>query len=430
MRILLSSENFDAFGGMETYTLTVAQELMRLGHHTSIYTPRAGAMAELARSQGIRVIGREELPRACDAILAQDAATCHELAARYRDAVRVFVAHSRDHVLHEAPQLPDVCDGVVVLNDRVGRWVHARAWHAPLTRLRQPIALERYQGLDPPRPRPRQVLVTTNYVAGPRGQLIQEACRIAGYAVAWIGTTTRPTGSPERAIAAADIVIGLGRSALEAMAAGRAVYVYGALGVGGWVTPRSYQQLEADGFGGLTDPRPATVARLAGELRRWQPDMGEANRDLASANHSVRTHSVELVSLVRRLGAERPSADTASWPSPVEELTRLLRLEWQMYDRTMRTVLEATELRSERDRHRASAKDAIARVASLDHELHGATARLATLDEHLRRADARVEELETVAAEASRQLRGLLAMRRHRLAERLGAALDSLRARL
>jgi len=435
VRILLSSENFDAFGGMETYTRTVAQELMRLGHQASIFTPHGGTMAELARDQGIPVLGREELPCGCDAVLAQDAATCHELAARYPEAVRVLVAHSRDHVLHEVPQLPEVCHGVVVLNDRVRRWVQARAWHPQLTRLRQPIMLSQYHNLEPPRPRPRRVLVTTNYVSGPRGQLIQEACREAGYEVSWIGTTTRPSAYPERALAEADIVIGLGRSVLEAMAAGRATYVYGVLGGDGWVTPQSYPQLEADGFAGLGDIRPVTVARLASELRQWRPDMGEANRDLASAHHSARTHAVELVSLVRRLGEQRspsPAGDSvaATAPSPADELARLLRLEWQMYERAMRAALEAKDLRSDRDRHRASAETAVARVALLDRELRRANARVATLDEQLRQADARIVELEAAAARADEQLLAVLATRRYRLALRVAAPLEMLRARL
>ncbi|HYM45722.1 MAG TPA: hypothetical protein VES65_06120 [Solirubrobacteraceae bacterium] len=428
MRILLSSENFDAFGGMETYTQTVAQELMRLGHQAAIFTPRGGTMAELTRRQAIPVLDREKLPDSCDAVVAQDAATSHELKARYPEAVRVLVAHSRDHVLHEVPQLPEVCHGVVVLNDRVGRWVQARAWHPQLTRLRQPIALSRYSDLEPPRPRPRRVLVMTNYVSGPRGQLIQEACREAGYEASWIGATTRPSASPERALAEADIVIGLGRSVLEAMAAGRAAYVYGVVGGGGWVTPESYSQLEADGFAGLTDGRPVTVARMASELRQWRPDMGEANRDLASVHHSARTHAVELVNLVRRLGEQRtpaPAGDSvaATMPLAAEELARLLRLEWQMYERAMKTVLEANDLRAERDRHEASAEDAIARVAALDRELQGANARVASLDEHLRQAEARVAELDT-------QLQGVLATRRYRLAVRVASPIDTLRARL
>jgi hypothetical protein len=426
VRILLSAENFDAFGGMETYTQTVAQELLRLGHQASIFTPNPGTMAELTREQGISVLGRNDLPSSCDAILAQDAATCHELTGRYPEAVRVMVAHSRDHVLHEVPQLPEVCHGVVVMNDRVGRWVRARAWHPPPTRLRQPIALSRYSDLEPPRPRPRRVLVMSNYVAGPRGQLIGEACRQAGYETSWIGTTSDPSASPERAFAQADIVVGLGRSVLEAMAAGRAAYVYGVLGGGGWVTSRSYPQLEADGFAGLTDARPVSVDRLASDLSRWRPDMGEANRDLASAHHSARTHAVELVDLLRRLGEQRSSGAKPTWmgagmPTAADEIARLLRLEWQAYTRGMRAILEATELRAERDRLRTTAADAVARVAALDRGLEGANARVATLEEHLRQARARMTEQDA-------QLQAVRATRRYRLARLIGSPLDTLRA--
>lgn len=426
MRILLSTENFDAFAGMETYTLTVARELMRLGHQVSIYTQLDGGIARHAREHGMRVLGHADLPGEIDAIFAQDAATCHELAARYPDVVRVFVVHSRDHVLNEVPQLPGVCDAVVVMNDRIGNWVRARAWHVPITRLRQPIELSRFRDLRPPRPRPRRVLVTSNYVAGPRGALIGEACRQAGYSVDWIGTTSRPNAFPEQAIAIADIVIGLGRSALEAMAAGRAVYVYGVLGAGGWVTSRSYGQLEADGFAGLTDGRPATLERLTAELRRWQPHMGEANRDLASFNHSVRAHAIELVGLLARLREARASSSGVgvtgvqlSAPLPAEELARLLRIEWQLNAQNTRAKLEASYLRSERDAYKASAEDATGRVAALDFQLRKAHERVAILDEHLADARASVSELESATRELQR--------RAHRLTRRLLALLDGLR---
>ncbi len=418
MRILLSTENFDAFGGMETYTRTMAQEFDRLGHQTAIYSPSPGAMADVARRGGLQVLEGAELPESCDAVLSQDGATCHELATRYPGATRLFVAHSRDHVLHEPPQLPEVCDGVVALNDRVGDWVRARAWHPPITRLRQPVELARYRELPPPRERPQRVLVTTNYVAGPRRDLLEQACVTAGYEVTWIGTTTRPDASPEHAIGAADIVVGLGRSAIEAMACGRAVYVYGILGGGGWVTPESYPRLEADGFAGLSESPAATVGVLAEELGAWRADMGEANRDLA-AGHSARTHAVELVQLIRDLAgrrvesspAEDPPGRTASPPAQVEELARLLRLEWQMYGQAMRSSLEADQARAERDRHRGQAEDALARVQVLDRELQRAFARVAELEGELDR------------------VKGALATRRYRLAQGLAAPLDRLRQR-
>jgi hypothetical protein len=420
---------------METYAQTVAQELLRLGHQASIFTPNAGTMAELTREKGIAVLGRADLPAGCDAILAQDASTCHELAVRYPEVVRVMVAHSRDHVLQEAPQLPEVCHGVVVLNDRVGRWMGARAWHPPLTRLRQPITLSRYSDLKAPRPRPRRVLVSSNYVAGPRGKLIEEACRQAGFETAWMGMTSEPSATPERELANADIVVGLGRCAIEGMAAGRAVYIYGVLGGGGWVTPRSYWQMEADGFAGLTDVRPTTVERMASDLRAWRGDMGEANRDLVSANHSARTHAVELVELVRRLDEQRSSAGSTAagratqrdrsrqMPTAAEEIARLLRLEWQAYMRGMRAILEANTLRSEHEPREASLRDALSRVATLDRELEGARARIATLEEHLVQARDRM-------AKQDAQLRALHSTRRYRLAGVMAAPFDALRARL
>lgn len=45
MQVLLSSENFDGFSGTETYVLTVARQLERLGHQASIETKCTQRMA-------------------------------------------------------------------------------------------------------------------------------------------------------------------------------------------------------------------------------------------------------------------------------------------------------------------------------------------------------------------------------------------------
>jgi hypothetical protein len=401
MQVLLSSENFDGFSGTETYVLTVAQQLERLGHQASIYTPNAGAIAEFARGEGVRVVGRAELPRDCDVVLAQDAATCFELAHRYRDAVRVFVAHSRDHALQGVPQLPDVCDAVVVLNDRVRGWIEAQAAHPPLTRLRQPVDIRRFDVPGFARTRPRRVLVSSNYVSGLRAEMLERACRRRGLEIDWIGVTSRATSSPEGALAEADIVIGLGRSVVEAMAAGRAAYVYGVLGGDGWVTGESYSTLEADGFAGLSSGRVIDASRLAADLQEWTPGMGEANRDLACAHHAARVHVIELVTIVRRLHDASWDLESGSQSalSPADELARLVRLEWQMYGRAVRAELEAEQARSDRERYRGDAEA----------------------------ANARVTDLERLAGAAQEQLSELVTTRRYRLAQSIAAPLDWVR---
>jgi len=404
VRTLLSYESFAGFAGTETYILTVARELERLGHEVAIYTPNPGPIAEVAREQGLRVVGRTELPDDCDAIFANDAATCYELTQLVQCRARVFVAHSIDHALQYVPQLPQACDSAVVMNDRVGRWMRAQARHPPIERLRQPIELGRFLDLGAPRPRARRVLVSTNYLDGPRARLIERACSACGLELDWIGMKSRSTSTPERALADADIVIGLGRTALEAMAAGRAVYVYGQLGGDGWVTPASYPRMEADGFAGMTSGRALDAEALAAELGECSPDMGEANRDLACAHHSSRAAVTGLVELARRIGAEDASAPPV--PAPVHELSRLVRLEWLARARASTAVREADYWRAELDR--------------LTSERERLVAELAAEREHGRRLEERAEE-------AERWLANVLATRRWQLMCRIARPADVLR---
>ncbi len=397
MRVVLSCENFAGVGGTEAYVLTVAQALDRLGHEPWIYTPNAGQMAEAATRAGIRVTDLRDLPEEFDVLFSQDAATHYELASRYPGVARVFVAHTRDHALQGVPALAGVCDAVVVLNDRVRSWVEAQTEHPPVIRLRQPIDTWRFTVARRSQGRPRRVLVCTNYVSGARADLIEHACKERGFEVAWVGVTSRPTVHPEAAIAGADIVIGLGRSALEGMAAGCATYVYGPIGGDGWVTPASYPGLEADGFGGLATERVIDASQLAADLEQWRPDMGETNRDLAYVHHAVRPHVIELARLARecvRGPAAVGHADRGR--SQTDELARLVRLEWHMYRRAVRAATEAEQTRAELDRCR---------------------------DE--------LERLEAAMAEQSRrsqeQLAALTGTRRYRFARSIGASIDWVR---
>jgi hypothetical protein len=400
MRALLSLENFDGTGGTETYALTVAQQLDRLGHEVWIYTPNAGLMAEFARGRGVRVVGRAQLPRDCDVVFAQDAATCHELADTYRQAPLVFVAHSRDHALQDPPPLADVCDAVVVFNERVRSWIEARSAHPPLKRLRQPIDTWRFAVPRPARGQPSRVLVSSNYVSGARAELLERACRECALELAWIGGTAGQTSSPEVALADADIVIGVGRTVLEGMAAGCAAYVYGAVSGDGWVTPESYPAFEADGFAGLSNGEVVDSRRLVADLRQWDPGMGETNRDLVYAHHAARVHAIELVELVRGLDAAAGrQARVPREPSRADELARLVRLEWQMYGRAVGAGQEVERLRTEIERYRQVAAH----------------------------AEARAGELERIAQEAQRQLAALLTTRRYRVGQTIAAPLDWVR---
>ncbi len=396
MRLVISYLRMVAFGGTETYVLTVAGELERLGHDVVIHAPETGACAEFARAHGLQVVRNEsELPRSCDAVFAQDAATAYAMARRYPGAVRVFVAHSESYPLQSPPQLKDVSHTIVVMNDRLRRRTEQLGWHPEVVRLRQPIDLQRFcfRALELEQRRPPRVLLLSNYPRGTRARMIERACATAGFELRHTGETGRPTATPEHEIGAAEIVISLGRGALEAMACGRAVYVYGQAGGDGWVTADTYLAIEADGFSGRALERAIGLDLLADELSQWSEEMGEIGRDLACANHDVANHALALLGLV--------SGDAAAPPEVGDELQRLVRLEM---DRNMQARSAAAETALAR-------AESAAMRAEVDRAHNDAAA-----------ARGRADALEAQLAELRRT-------RRYRLAALLAWPLDRLRDR-
>jgi hypothetical protein len=425
MRIVLGLADFSTFAGTETYTLTVADELVRLGHEVVVHPETAGPIAEVARARAISVVSDPgQLPPACDAVIAQDAAGAYLLAERYPDARRILVAHSDYFALQSPPQLPGTCHAVVVLNERVRRHVEQLASPIPLIRLRQPVDLKRFGACGGAPQQARRVLVLGNYLRGPAAEMVAAACREAGLEPMLSGAHTVPTHTPEQAIADAEIVIGLGRCVVEAMAGRRAAYVYGIAGGDGWVTPERYAALEADGFGGTASDVVIDRARLAADLAGWDPEMGPRNRQLANGHHDAADHAAELVAQLRALRADDgPPLQHAA------ELARLVRLEWQSWSRYAGALEENRVLRAalEQSESRRAHEAAAASAEAAAREREDGARRLADITAERDAQTTAADEARRALARERARVEAFRATRRYRLAGRLAAPLDRLR---
>jgi len=325
MQIVLGTHHLIAFAGADTYLVTVAEQLQRLGHEVVVHALEQGEMAERARSRGLDVPEDERgLPPRCDAVLAQDSVTAYALAERYPQSPQAFVCHSEVFSIDMPPQLPGVTSAAVAMSDRVRRHLESLAHPLPVTRLRQPIDLTRFSPSGSPGPRPRRAAVIGNYLRGQRRDMLLEALADAGIECRRFGGDAPPTREPELTMAQADFVVGKGRVVLEAMACGRPAFVYDWSGSDGWVTPERYPALEADAFAGQAVGEPLQAETLRRELTAYDPAMGVANRDLAAAHHDARRHAQELVDLLRDLA---PSAGAP--PDAARSLAAAARRQWQ-----------------------------------------------------------------------------------------------------
>ncbi len=93
-----------------------------------------------------------------------------------------------------------------------------------------------------------------NYVHGERFALLRRACDRAGIELRHVGVHGEGERPADLVLNEVDIVFGKARVIVEAMATGRAAYVFDHNGGDGWVTAASYPRLAADNFGGQSLP--------------------------------------------------------------------------------------------------------------------------------------------------------------------------------
>lgn len=391
MRIVLANQPWAVFGGSETYLLTIAPVLDRLGHHVDLFAPAGGEVCDRARERGIRVIADpERLPREPQAVIVGDAESCAQMARRYPNAVRVYVAHVVGWEPQIPPQLPGAYHAIVSMNDGTERLAKSAATPATAVRLRQPVDLERFKERGEPAPELRRVLALGRQwdPSTHHHRVMAGACERLGVELRTIGGAGRTTTTPEVEIADADAVLGVGRCVVEAMASQRAAYVIGPRGAGGWVTAAGYAAIEARGFTAGPDPHAAEVDRICEDLSAYDPTMGYENRSLAAAHHSARRHVAELIGLIEGLDPV-PVVDQ----TPLRAVARMVRMQWEMSNRLAVAEGDSAALRTENRRLAAENQRCTDESVALHHHL-----------------DAVVNG------------------RRYRVAQRLGRPIDALRA--
>jgi hypothetical protein len=365
MRIVLGTLEFGAIGGAGTYALTVAVELQSLGHEVTIFADEVGDLGRAAEGLGIDVAeGERALPEECDVIYAQDRASAYLLAERFPGTPQALCMHSGSSQLDrwQPPQLPGIVGAVVVLHERLANRAAAFAEHPEIVRLRQPVNLARFAPRGPIGRTPKRVLLLGNNLSGDRRQDVLASIGQLGLECIELGRYgDRTTTTPEREVNEVDIVIGSGRSIVEAMACARAAFVYDYLGGDGWVTRESYRALEAINFAhASSDEAMVTPAELVRRLAEYNQSMGRVNVDLARMHHGAARHAEQLVGLFERLEPSMPPPNT-----PLREFARMSRVQWQTESRALGASHEARLLSSRLAEAEANAEAAQAALRNL-----------------------------------------------------------------
>jgi GNAT superfamily N-acetyltransferase len=287
LRILITNITLGSRTGTETFVCDLARGLREAGDRPMVWSPVLGPLADDLRAAGVPVAADlASVPARPDVIHGHHNLTTLAALLRFPSAPAVFVVHDRTSWFDEPPLVRGVARWVAVDRNCLDRLTLAGIPEARTAVIYNWVDPQRFVPRRTLPPRPQRALVFSNYVGRDALAVLQHACGGRGITLDVLGAVAgNATGEPERILPDYDVIFAKGRSALEAMAAGGSVVLFGPTGLGPLVTAREIRRLRPLNFGMRAIATPVTIENVDAELARYDP------ADAARVTAWIRAHA-------------------------------------------------------------------------------------------------------------------------------------------
>ena len=278
LRILLMNWSLAGRGGTESMIRDVAIGLRARDHSPLVYSPSPGPIAREIEAAGIPVV--DDLSRLGDepdVIHAQHFFTTGEALIRFPRTPAIHVCHGWSPIQERPPRFPQI-HRYVAVSDCTRDNVVNREGIAPERTLILPNAIDLKRVPERPTPLPariRRALAFTSSGHAAILPVLRGACEARGIEFVAFGLD-RDEPMPEKTLVNFDLVFATGRSAIEALCAGCAVITCDLNGVGGLVTPDTYEVFRRHNFALRSLTSPVTPRVVEAALDRYDKASAEA----------------------------------------------------------------------------------------------------------------------------------------------------------
>lgn len=297
MRILLTNYKLDNLGGSESFTYTLCKELQKRGFEVDVYSPVKGKVSEL--------LPCVDAPKEWyHLILCNHHSTLQYLLDKDVQGFKVLTCHG---IYPPEEQPIDGADVYVGISEEVCEHLLRKGYTSFL--IRNGIDCTRFSPREKIGVKPKRVLSLCH---GERALLdIRNSCEREGLELKAIlpGLENRKF-EIEELMNWADIVVGLGRSAYEAMACGRNVFVYDARNytdfktADGFMTVRNIQYMRRFNCSGRAFKTAYSHKLFVEGLLLYHENTGNFNRGYALQNFNVEHQVNQYLTLYWILGEE------------------------------------------------------------------------------------------------------------------------------
>jgi len=274
MKILLGNNTFSILAGSETYMLTLATELKKLGHEVTAYSPNLGFIATKLEQIGVKCINtlvgsQKAQVEPFNPILVEpeddfDVAICahyeitRTIRQKFPNLPIIAIVHG---IIHSNPATGEIYPEHPVTDMFINQYVAVseeikekleNEYGIESIVIRNLFDLEKFKKEGSLPKAPKRIMVNSNYwgVEDQINQIIKEVADHYKAEFVGVGANFASTYEVDKIVKTADVVFGMGRSVMEGVCAGKIGVVHGRWGTGGVVNPESYDTLKLTNFSG------------------------------------------------------------------------------------------------------------------------------------------------------------------------------------
>ena len=422
LRILITNNTLRDRSGSELYVRDLALALLRRDHTPIVYSTLLGDVAVELRARTVPVVDRlDAIAAAPDVIHGHHHLDTMTALLHFPDVPAISFCHGWLPWQEAPPAFPGIRRYVAV--DDLCRERLLFEHGIPAERILVEynfVDLERFTSRGPLPEAPKRALVFSNHACEETHlPVVREACRRMGIDVDVVGIRSgNVVSTPEAVLGRYDVVFAKGRAALESLAAGTAVVLCDAWGLGPMVSMSDFERLRRLNFGIRTLRGRLDVEAIVGEIGRYDPQDAGAVSRMVRMSAGLDAAAERMITLYRDVIAEgraRPFPDRLAELRSASAYLRSVAPLMKAYEVAQS---EAVHARRERDAARLAAR----REAEVACQLAEASAdRVKSFDAQIRNRDSLVDAQRSALAEAQAELRAIKSTRSWRVVTRYWA---------
>ena len=292
MKILLGTHYLAKTGGTENYTYALAMELKRLGHDVEYFANVRGKTSSLLEEKGVHFMSGERY----DLILANHTTVVEKLWPYG------FIIQTCHGTLPELEQPSPYADAYVAVSPEVRQHLQSLGYEA--TVIPNGIDCRRFFPKRPVSQKLSSVLSLCH--SDIANDFIERCCQRAGLKLIQCNKFKENVWEIEEVINECDLVIGLGRSAYDALACGRCVLVYDFrehymnefLGEG-MLTPQNIEKAMSCNCTGKASRLKYDDEAFIAEMHKYSPELAAWGREYALKNLNIEKATGQYLDVCR-----------------------------------------------------------------------------------------------------------------------------------